>query len=146
MSDGIPEEIIIISNVMPEARIAEYMEKDESLIIKTPPDNLIELYLLSFIPQFLYIRAEHDYSIENIDIMPKTLGKYNKRYGDLIGLIKNAKNTEGFAALVRFIRTYSSILPEPCIFNKWTNYCYNIKHSVSLVECLEFIIFKYTFI
>jgi|694.fasta_scaffold148103_4 hypothetical protein len=131
----------IIPQEMPAHRIEEYLKKDETLIIKDPPNSLIELYLLSNISQFLGIRAEFDYSIEN-NVSVKTLGKFNKNYGDLITLIKGAKNVDGFNALITFINNFNGSMKHQK-FTKWTNYCFSIKHATSLDECLEYIIFKY---
>ena len=136
------EGITITTGIMPEDRIAGYIEKDKTLIIKDPPAHLVELYLMSLIPQFLFIRAEADYSIEN-KVTNKTLGKFNKNYGELITLIKGAKNIGGFTALITYILQYTSISLN---FTKWENYCYSIKHATSLKECLEFMIFKYNII
>lgn len=139
--------IEIIINVMSEDRIAKYLEQDKKLIIPTPPDSLIELFILSLIPQFARITAEHDYSVENVSICNKTLGKFNKNYAELIALIKNVfktKTKEVFNNLITFINELNpDVLSECKSFTKWTNYCYNIKHSTNLVECLEFVIFKY---
>ena len=133
----------IISSIMPDDKIDSYVKLDEKLICINPPESLIELYLISRLTQDIGLRAEHDYSIENITIMPKTLGKFNPNYGILITKIRTVcknKDIESFILLCDEINKYVSI---PFPLRKWENYCYSIKHSTCLTETLEFIISKY---
>ena len=153
---------IVISEYTSED-IEYFLSKEKTIVHKTPSNGLINLFIIEMITNYLFIRAEHDYSIENVNNIPlemKKLNNFNPVYKNIVNLINNTikhKNIESLELLYifisEFIKKYKDeyalihvAVPviEP-VFKKYdlSKIYFHIKLARSLQETLNYLVSKY---
>lgn len=161
--------IRIIPGELSEEDIKYYKDKSEELIHKNPSDSLINLFIIEYITNYLFIRAEKDYSIENTNNIPienKKLNNYNPIYDTIVKLINNVLKSHTiedldilYCFINDFITTYkdeytalhvSGLVGSPVggpiitpIIYKYDIKLIHIKLARNLNECFNYIVSKY---
>ena len=147
--------VIEESNLSNEDKL--YFEnKKKNLILLNPKKNIIDLYIIKMITQYLQIRAENDYSIENLKkIHEKKLNNYNKTYDIIVSLLITlfkSNKLEDLNNLYIFIYNFIEENKENYNYeiklnNKILKYdkdeLYSVLHSRNINECLSYLISYY---
>jgi hypothetical protein len=146
--------------ILTEEDLKYFSDNDFKIINKNPSSNLVNLFIIEMITNYLFIRAEFAYSIENINhIEDKKLGNSNPIYIEIVGLINLVLKTKKLSDLyvlyqyindfiVSYSKEYEAMdYPMPILHNLFYKYdkktLYNIKLARSLNECFNFILSYY---
>jgi len=111
--------MFVVTNLT-EAEIKRFDELSKKFKIIDPPKNLMEIYIISRFAEIIGLRAEKDYSIENVSSSSsssdaeKKLGIQNVNYTVYTNLVKKALKTQDFNDFLEvytWITTFIDNLP-----------------------------------
>lgn len=137
----------ITSKTIPNDLVDKYTILSKDFKVVDPPKNLLEIYIISRISEIIGLRAEKDWSIENICSVPekdRKLGVQNTNFTAYLKLVKNVYKSfslSDFKLLVDWLSKFLLAIGKPADFEiyRTSNYVIDIRHSSTVSECLTFI-------